>query len=344
LSSTPVQIVSESLAIIKRGEQYLVQSFGLAGYDNAPEVISTETKLSAKNPETTKLNNPNLEAKLTNKTTFWKKISDSAYYKDNLILHKRDGFWQLVDLDSQNLKAETVLKLNDKVALILDTDKKIWLLNLETSETKFLDQSVNAIAGIGLSNTIWIWRDNAIHKVSPNNLLNSNINWNETIALKNGLVSDEIGNKFDVQNLFQGVAVQVGKYVFYIPDYRDTQWQLLATDVKLIATENETIFWLDTTNNLTTQNLFTGNKKYILTLESTPTSLGYIKDWNRLVFYYNEKVDSVWYNKEIVNKGVKNYSFNNWIKDQQCFSKVINRVQYCLKDDSLIVYKNNSFF
>lgn len=344
IGSSPVQIVSESLVIIKKREKYMVQSFGLAGYDNAPETILNELKPSAKSINDTNLND-NLTSKLLNKETFWKKISDNIYYKDSLVLHRRDGFWQLNDLESENqIKASTILRLNDRFALVLDKDQKIWLLNLENNQTRFVDESVNAIASVGQSNGIWVWRDNAIHKINPEDIINSRINWTGSILLKNGLISDEIGGKFDVQNLFQGVVVQVGKYLFYVPDYKDMQWQLLSNDVQLMATENETIFWLDSDNNLTTQNLFNGNKRYLITLESTPNNFGYIKDWDRLVFYYNDKVDSIWYNKEIINKGVRNYSFNNWIKDNQCFPKLINRVQYCLKDNSLVVYKNNAFF
>jgi hypothetical protein len=341
--SEPIQIVSESLLINKRKEQYFVQSFGLAGYDNEPQIITSEAKISSKPLELPKLNSE-VATKIEEKNTYWKKIADQTFYKDNLFLHRRDNFWQIIDLNSVNLKATKVLKLNDKLALLLDAEKKLWLFNVDTQETKFLDKGINAISSLGMSNNIWVWRDRAIHKINPNNFINSNINWNDSVILKNGLVDDEIGGKFDVQNLFQGVAVQVGKYVFYIPDYRDTQWQLLATDVLLIATENETIFWLDQSNNFSTQNMFNGNKRFLMSLQVTPNSFGYIKDWNRIVFYYDSRVDSLWYNKEIPNKGVKSFSFNNWINEQKCFNKVINRVQYCLKENILQVYKNNSLF
>jgi hypothetical protein len=339
-----IQIISENLAIIKSKNNFWIQSFGLSGFDNNTQAIQESNTLSAKTITLPELS-PNSQEFLLDTKKYWQKISDTYYYRDNTLLIKKDGFWQIKNLsESNNITIKKVAKIDNANLSILDNEKKLWILNLENLDLRFVDQGIDSMQSAGTPNKIWLWKYNTLYRFNPSDILTNNLDWNRNIFLKNGLIGDEVGGKFDVQNIFQGTAVQVGKYVLYTPDYKENQWQLLATNTKQIATENETLFLIDETNNLSSYNLYNNTQRFILTLNETPVSFGYVKEWNRLVFYSMDGVSSTWYNKEIFNPNIKVYRNNSWIQNQQCYSKVIAKVQFCVEDKTLVVYKNNGFF
>ena len=344
-SASSISVSSASaLSTVTTQKPSFIQSFGLSGFDSAPQLIVSQDKLNAKSNSLPQLEQ-SLVNKLTDKTTKWLKISNSGFFANNTLLLKREGFWQIIDLSKFNINVSKALKIDDNHLLFLDNQKKLWVFDSDNLDLKFIDQNVDNIISSGSPNKIWLWRYNSIFKFNPSDLLNaSNFDWNKGLFLKNGLIGDEVGGVFDIQNVFQGTAIQIGKYIFYVPDYRDSQWQLLTTNTKLFATENETLFWLDNDNNLTSFNLYNNSKKLITTLPVLPESMGFVKDWNRLVFYSTNSVSSIWFNKEIVNNGVKSYYLNTWIENQQCFHKVINKAQYCVNNGNLVVYKNNLLF
>jgi hypothetical protein len=338
-----VQIISENLALLKSNDRFWIQSFSLAGFDNDPQLIQLQNKISNKDLSFPKLEEE-YQIKLNENQTPWQKISNSAFYRDNILLWKRENYWQLIDLKKNDINVKKILKVDDNHLAILENEKKLWLFEPDLMDLKFIDQGIEAMNSIGTPSKVWLWRYNTLFRFNSTDILSGNLDWNRNSFLKNGLIADEIGGIFDVQNVFQGVAVQVGKYIFYVPDSKENQWQLLTTNTKKFATENETLFWIDDTNNLTSINLYNGYKRYITLLPSAPTSFGFVKEWNRLMFYSPNSVSSIWYNKDILNTDIKIYNNSTWINNQQCFNKIINKVQYCIDNKSLVVYKNNNLF
>lgn len=338
-----IQIISDNIALVKSNDRLWLQSFSLAGFDNTPQLIQTENKSSAKDIDFPKME-IKYQQKLNDNQSPWQKISNSAFYRDNLLLWKREGFWQFIDLKKIDIDVKKIAKIDDNHLAILEVGKKLWVFNPDTTEIKFIDQGIETMQSAGNPNRIWLWRYNTLFRFNPADILSGNLDWNRNLFLKNGLIADEIDGTFDVQNVFQGTAVQVGKYIFYVPDSKENQWQLLTTKTKQFATENETLFWIDDNNNLTSINLYNGYKRYITTLGYTPTSFGFVKEWNRLVFYSPNSVGSIWYNKDVLNSDIKIYNNSTWINNQQCYNKVISKVQYCVENKALVVYKNNNLF
>jgi hypothetical protein len=345
ISISNIQIISENQTIVQHQVSNKlglgIMDFGIAGQVGDVQPISSNLITGGKSISELELNTQT-KIKLLSNDHEYKKIGNDLFFKNNILLVRRSGYWLAKNLDLLDFKAQSVARINSSSVAVLDTDKNLWSYNFELETTRFVDTGFVKMQTLSLPSTIWLWKNDTIYRLEPADILSENIIWNRYEYLKNRMVEEQVNQNFDVQNLYQGIVFQVGKYLLYVPDFKKNQWQVLSSNAYALATINESIFWLDNDKNLWTYNFNNNIIKNLAQNVELTTKIGYSDGWKRLMLYYPNKVDSIWYNKDIVNNTIKTYNRQNWIPDQNCFPKVIDKVQYCLDKSELKVYKNNN--
>ena len=260
------------------------------------------------------------------------------------MLIRRSGYWLSIDLDKINLKAQSVARVNSSNVVILDTDNNLWVYNFDIGQTKFIDTGFVKMKMLSMPSTIWLWKNDTIYRLEPADVLSESIAWSRYEYLKNYLIEEQKGQVLDVQNLYQGIVFQVGRYLLYVPDYKKNYWQVISSNAHSLTTANESIFWLDTDKNLWTHNFNNNLVRNLAQNVELTEKIVYFDGWKRIMLYYKDQVDSLWYNKDVTNNTIKSFSRQSWITNQNCYPKVIDRVQYCLQNQDLRIYKNNNLF
>jgi hypothetical protein len=340
-------IISESQSLVEfvvGGKPSLgIMDFGIGGRVGEIQPISTAAIIGGKSVIEPELNTV-IKAKLMDKNQEFKKIGNDLFFKNNSILIRKNGYWLAKDLDKNILKAQDIARINSTSIAILDQNKTLWVYNLDTELSRFIDTGFTKMKTLSTPSTIWLWKKDTVYRLEPADILADNLLISRYEYLKNPIVEEENGKVFDVQNLYQGIAIQTGRYLFYVPDFKKNQWQVVASKVHSLATLNETVIWIDSDKNLFLKNYANDNVKNIASNVELTDKITYTEGWKRVMLYYPSSVNSIWYNKDVVNSTIKSYFIQNWIKDQSCFPKVIDRVQYCIKDSDLKIYKNNNLF
>jgi hypothetical protein len=341
------QIISENQSLIKytinNKPNLGIVDFGIGGRVGDIQPVSTTILAGGKStidPELT----PTLLDKIADPYIEFKKIGNDLFFKNNVILIRKNGFWLARDLDKNFIKSQDIARINNSSIAILDQSKTLWIYNIETETTKFVDSGFSKMKVLSTPSSIWLWRKNTIYRLEASDILAENLLLNKFEFLKNNLLEEEVGKSFDVQNLFQGIAIQTGRYVFYIPDFKKNQWQVISSNTFSMATLNETMVWLDNDKNLFLKNFSNENIKNIAQNIELTDKINYSEGWKRIMLYYPQSVRSVWFNKDSINTTIKTYFVQNWIENQSCFPKVVDRSQYCIQDNDLQIYKNNNIF
>jgi hypothetical protein len=341
------QIISENQTIVEyqvRNKLSLgILDFGIAGQVGEVQPISSEIVVGGKNIVELELNTQT-KIKLLSTDQEYKKIGNDLFFKNNILLIRKNGYWLSKDLDTINIKAQSVARVNSSSIAIVDIDKNLWVYNFDVENTRFIDTGFSKMKTLSIPSTIWLWKNDTVYRLEPADLLSENIIWNRYEYLKNRLLEEQNGQLFDVQNLYQGIVFQAGKYLLYVPDYKKNQWQIVSSNAHSIATVNESIFWIDTDKNLWTHNFNNNLIRHLAQNIELTDKIAYSEGWKRIMLYYPTSVDSIWYNKDVVNSTIKGFSKQTWITNQNCFPKVVDRIQYCLENQDLRIYKNNNLF
>jgi hypothetical protein len=341
------QLISENQAIV----EYLaidkltlgIIDIGIGGQVGQVQPINSALIVGGKSIVELDLNSQ-IKIKLLGTDTEYKKIGNDLFFKNNILVIRKNGYWLTKDLDKNGIKAKEIARINNSSIAILDQSKNLWVYNLETERYRFVDTGFAAMKTLTLPSTIWLWKNNTIFRLEPADILSESLQLNKFEFLKNYLVESEINKTFNVQNFYQGIAIQAGKYLFYIPDFRQNQWQIIASNVHSTTAINETIFWLDTDKNLFGSNFGNNLLKNIAQNIELTDKISYSENWKRIMLYYPTAVDSIWFNKDVINLPIRSYNKKNWISGQSCFPKTVDRVQFCVNDNQLKIYKNNNLF
>lgn len=341
------QIISENQAIVEYqvGNRLSlgIMEFGIGGQVGEVQPISSNAVVGGKSIIELELNTQT-KIKLLSKDQEYKKIGNDLFSKNNILLIRKSGYWLSKDLDRVRLKAQSVARINSSSVAILDNEKNLWSYNFDTEQTRFIDTGFSKMKTLSIPSTIWLWKNDTIYRLEPADILSENIIWNRFEYIKNNIIEEQNGQIFDVQNLYQGIVFQAGKYLLYVPDYKKNQWQIISSNAYSLAATNESIFWLDLDKNLWTHNFNNNLVRNLAQNVKLTDKIAYSDGWKRIMLYYPTSVDSIWYNKDIVNNTIKKFSKQSWITNQNCFPKVVERVQYCIENQDLKIYKNNNFF
>jgi hypothetical protein len=318
-----------------------IRDFGVGGFVNNPMFISEREIFGVKTQEKIFIEKPTMEF-LKNDKSKWQKLSDGTFIKQNYILQKKSDFWLIKDISSVFPNGiKKIIKLDSTNYIVLDKLKNLWIWDGQTS--KFVDNGFDSIESTISPENIWLVRGNSIFKVQNNSLLNPSFDWKSTLYLKSDLINSADG-EFKVAPLFQGIGILVGNKIIYVPDFATDSWSILANDAKSFFTDSDSVFWLDSNNYPNFYNFFTTQRYIFRQIPTEYSEIFYLKDWNRIMIYSENKVASIWFNKEINQPNILEYSTQEWIDGSVCIPKIIEKVQYCIKDNDLILYKNNLIF
>lgn len=287
---------------------------------------------------------------------FWSALSDNVYWneEDGFVLAKTENSWTLIDLRELPLEISSVVSTSDKQIVLLDTSTKLWTLNLSNKEMIFLDSGFLGIYRTLTPDNIWIWKGNDLFRLSRN-----------TFNVQNFVLSDKVYSQtegknfteytltskiqnFEVASVFQGIVFKLGDTLYYKSDSDKSVWQTLANSVVVFSYDSNTVFWMDGDHNLFSYNLLYKIQENFGKI-AVDTDLGdikifYYKNWSRIFIYTKNKTYSIWFDKDVINSSVLNYSNTLWIDSAICLPKVVDKFQFCVKENKLVSFKNTALW
>jgi hypothetical protein len=336
-----LDFVSKDQVIVNVANGLEVRDFGVGGFVNNPVFISERDVFGVKSPEKLFIEKSTVEFLKKDKSK-WQKLSDGNFIKLNYMLQKKADFWLIKDISNifpNGIKK--IIKLDSINYIVLDKLKNLWTWDGQLS--KFIENGFDSIESTSSPENIWLVRNNSIYKIQNNSFLNPTFDWKSALYLKSELINT-IDGEFKVAPLFQGIGILVGKKIFYVPDFATDSWSILSNDAKSFFTDSDSVFWLDSNNYPNFYNFFTTQRYIFKQIPAEYTEIFYLKEWNRIMLYSESKVASIWFNKEIYQPNILEYSTQEWIDGSVCIPKIVEKVQYCIKDNDLILYKNNLIF
>jgi hypothetical protein len=336
-----LNFLSKDQVIAKTSIGFEIRDFGVGGFVNNPVLISEREVFGVKTAEKIFMEGPTIEFLKKDKSK-WQRLSDGSFINQNYILQKKVDFWLIKDISNTFTNGiKKIIKIDSNNYLVLDKLKNLWLWDGQT--TKFVDNGFDSMESTISPEYVWLVRNNSIFKVQNDSFLNAAFDWKPTIYLKSDLINVQ-DEEFKVAPLFQGIGFLVGKRIFYVPDFANNSWSVLSNDATNFFTVSDSVFWLDSNNYPHFYNFFTKQGYVFRQIPAEYSEIFYLKDWNRVMIYSKNKVASIWFNKEIYQPNIIEYSSQEWINDSNCLSKIVEKVQYCIKDGDLVLYKNNLIF
>ena len=357
-----VTFLSDYQLLIRKGSSYFIQQYSFIGVQNQLESI---VKIGFINPETS------FNFQKLSSTTFW----DS---NNNIVINKSKEGWKIINLNIFPQKFISLVKLEDSNFLALADDGLLWQLNTDSQNFTFLDSQVQDLTFTLTPDNIWLRKNDQIIRLNRNVPDSNSFSLSDNVYSKFPKTISLLSNnapstsQMRVESLYQGLLIQLETDLYYIPDYKPDEWVKLAGDAMVFTTSGNSLFWLDSTNSLHTYNLHLKVRETISNLDSQNdsknsavkviantlvdnssnkpdkslknTKLFYYSAWNRLMIYNQGKVVSVWFDKEIYNKNMLGYKPVDWIDQASCYPEVVDRYQFCLKDNKLFNYKNLSLW
>jgi len=330
--------LSSNRILFYENEDLYLQIFSFGGLQGRKEEIKTTTE---------RLIEPG----------HWEVLSEKSFWSpsQNFLLVKLDSGWNLFDLNSLPIQSLSLAHNFDNQAIILDREKQLWLLNLETRDLNFLVEGIDGLDSSNSPDSIWFWQKEKIFRISKGLVDTENFSISDKLYSENEMLLkiDRTPNTFrdfEVASLFQGLLVKIKDNAFYIPDFnKDMEnWQVLTTNLQTFGVDTNTFFWLDKSNNLFSYNFLLKNQETLGRLELVGDPLDYrihyYYNWRRLMVYSANQTYSVWYDKEILNKSILKYYPNLWIENSMCMAKIIDRFQFCIKDNKLQGYRNTALW
>jgi hypothetical protein len=328
-----VVFLSDYQLLLKDKDNYFIQQYTFTGLQGSAEQIDVFGKID-------EIPNNN-----------WVKLSETSFWNpDKNLLVAKNNNWGIYNLNIFTVKFSSLVSINENNLLGLDDQGTLWQLDLNNNSYTFLDSNVQNLSFTQTPDNIWIRKNRKLYRLNravedPNNFNLSDKLYTEFPVNTTFLSSDLPAWKtMNISTLYQGLLIQVYNEIYYIPDNKPNEWEKIATSVNNFSTAGNSVFWIDNTNTLFSYNLFLKQWETIAILDITDkpenVNIVYYSPWNRVLVYTPDKVFSVWFDKEIFNKNIIKYYPVTWISDSSCFTNVIDKYQFCLKDNKLVTYKN----
>lgn len=332
-----VAFLSDYQLLVKDSDNFLIQQYSFTGLQGSAEKLNVVGKID----EIPKNN--------------WLKLSEFSFWNPNKnLLITKNNNWSIYNLDIFTVKFTSVVSINENIFLGLDDQANLWQIDSNNQTFTFLDSNIQNLSFTQTPDNIWIRKNNKLHRLNrtlqeQGNFTLSDKVYTEFPANTNLLSSDlPTWKTMNVGSLYQGLLIQLYNELYYIPDNKPNEWEKLATNVNNFSVAGNSVFWLDSSNTLFSYNLFLKQWETISTLDikdkPEDINLVYYPPWNRIIIYTPKNVYAIWFDKEIFNKNITKYFPVTWISDSSCFTNVLDKYQFCLKDNKLVNYKNLSLW
>ena len=336
-----IAFLSKDQDITKTNEGFQIRDFGVGGFVNNPLFISEKEIIGGKSQESVFLQNLTVDFLINNQKE-WLKLGDGAFYKDGYLLQKKADYWLIKDISTNFQNGiKHIVKLDQINYLVLDNSKNLWSWNGQIN--KFIDSGFDSIFSTTSPEFIWLLKSNSVFRLRYSDFVSQGVDWKAGIFFTSDLIKLDQG-KFKVTSLFQGVGIQIDQKIFYVPDFATSSFSLITNDAKIFFADNNSIFWLDEDNYPYFYNFFTQQKHIFPQIGKEYSEITYLPEWSRIMLYAPDRVGSIWFNKEINQPNILSYSTQEWIAGANCYPKIIDKVQYCMRNKELILYKNNLIF
>lgn len=349
---TLLSLVTENLVLYQQNNQLVVQLYSFSGLLGNPEIVVSEFM------DVNKI-----------LPSFWTSLSNNLYWQEatNLLLYKQANLWYLFDLNKTNLSIQQMARVDAETILVLDSEGKVWLLDLPNS-LNFFQQPLRAISfligdiqGITFTRSpdiIWFLRRGQIFAVSRENVqnLSSVLEYREldsyeytNIATLDASVNFSATKKivrFLASYVHQGLVFQIDQKLYYVPDFAKNDPVLISPEVFSWFAAGSSLFWLDQDFNLYVHNLNLNIKKFLSQFNLDPgityheLRIFYYSKWKRVFVYTPQEIYALWFDKDIFNDTVVAYYPILWVNKASCLSRISNDYQFCLLDGQLISYSN----
>ena len=328
-------LLSDNLILFEENDKYFVQVYNFGGLQGqAFEIEIGQLKRSLKRG--------NFKSILG--FGFWEKDQE-------IILIRYENKWQIIDLQTYPFDIQNIARLSQTQLLTLDKSGQLWMVDIETGEYGFLTSGITELTFTDTPDNIWIWKDDGIYRLDRGFIEPNQFELDSKLYTSNKLIKEKIKDIdpnrdtiFLVKSIFQGNLIKIAGMIVYIPDFEPDRFNIIAEEVVSLGTDANSVFWLDKEQNLFAYNFFSKHDDYFgkLDLVGDPDywQINYFSGWNRLMIYSSTQVYSIWYDKDILNKSIHRYPVNLWIEDAECLGKVIDRFQFCIKDNKIITYKH----
>jgi len=336
-----LEIVDEDIVLFGSSEQYFISQFDVNGQRGE--------QLAVENP-----GNLDLAGDV------WESLREDAYWSiknQALLLQSSDG-WQLVSVGTSIVRVAGVVQIDDRFVLLHTDTQQVWLHDLETDEMEFIDAGVTGLTFTDTPDVVWVWKGDTILRFTRN--LEVISAWDASMATtysqprllqlpqSSYQYSVDEPARFVVKNAFQGVVFFVDSFVYYVPDAQPDQWIFVASDVMVFAVDSSTLFWHALDGSIFARNLseefdvLLGN----IAFQGAPReqSLFYFNSWKRLFVYSPSSISSVWFDKntkaDSPSAATIGYHPQTWVRDAACYREVVDRLQFCIHNTSIDVYRN----
>jgi hypothetical protein len=333
-----VSILSPNYTLVKKQVStsesvYAIQSMGIGGFQGEPEIIAA---------------NFNRQIEFG----WWIELYDNVFWNraSGYVLYQIPGSkWQVFDLYLYEQEFVSIIRVNNKRLLALDTAGALWTLDLETTQIGFVDSGYSGLSFSQIPDAIWFWKENKLYREDRASFDPSDFPRASSLFYQFNKNFDTFPsfNGFSVQAVYFGLSVKLDNQLYYLPDANNRSYMMFTDDAKFFGSYENVVFWITSDNKLFAYHLNRNTTQSLgrLSLEDAEMAdirLVYNLEWSRLFIYTETKVHSVWYSGEFQNQAIVGYYPILWVDNSQCLSELISNNQFCIQPTSLLVYRNNN--
>lgn len=337
--------IIENFVIWKKDEGLQIQRYSIGGLQGRVQTVN-------------KLNEYTIDTQFD-----FHILSDSSLFDpiNKILVWQKDSIWQSLKLNSDWIipgrdpialskildSQISTVKINADVFLIKNSKGDLWSLDIQNQRITFVDSNVSGLYYDEKLRQIWLWQNDSLFRLPINEQLN----------LQNGLYLRDLQLsilsskclpqaevcRFEASRFFQGILLRVDKELYFISDI-NRNWKVeISNKLVNFTVFEDTVFWLDTDQNLHAWNFQLENRVLLGQMPdgNSDLRLDYFSGWRRLLIYSKNQTYAVWFDKYILNGNIVRYYPKEWINGQ-CVNKIVDRVQYCIRDDQIYFYQNNS--
>jgi hypothetical protein len=322
-------LLNENTMLITKNGEYFLQPFSFGGIQSTPIVIENPSKVMLKNTQDVDFLNPG----------YW-------FKSNNVLLTNINSKWTLITMGEGLRKASTVLAVSEDQFLVLDTDKNLWSFDPLKKEWISVENNVTAIDYTKSNSFVWMFKGLSISRfqISPNKKTVPQPQ--QYIEFSKLYEMTKPAESFQVFSAHQGVAIRTNTDIIYIPDYDMKNKVVITNNAKKLFVSGSMLFWIDGDNNLFSYNFLFGSDKLLTKLDAETVDhvhFFYFPGWRRISLYGNNKMVSLWLDKEVANTSIT-YQKPVVINGVQCQQLVQEKTQFCLKDGNLVSFNNSRFW
>jgi hypothetical protein len=320
-----VTILNDRLVLVKNGSTFAVKNYTFGGIADTELPVDNQSKVELKNK-------------------YFIDIGGAYFFPDSQkLLVFKDEKWSFKDFDKFSFNVDKIVRKNS-LFLIQSKSNQLWLYDLDTNQVKYIDSDIYGLSKTANSDFIWILRGSQVYRVDNLSDTNFQISSDQRYYNFNILKKNDNSLFFDAKNLFQGVVLKYDSQIVYIPDFNSKQSVVLTDTAMSFETIGSTIFWLDSKGSLFANNLELKDEVKIGQIDTGSNLLNrvrisYYPTWKRVFVYLENKVYTVWFDKNVLNTSILKY-FPYSFSDGNCLVGITEKNQFCIENNSLVSYRN----